>query len=1022
MPVHCCVAPPAAGKTKACIEKIQTTLAANLFAEVWVIVPGSLQAVHFRRRLAEAGGAVGVTVGTFQNFAFTVLEKTTSSLPIAPVPFTNMVLNQVIDQASALGQIDHYASVKDFPGFITVLRDAFRELNFAFVSPQQFTSAALEEGKGTQELAVLYAAYTKKMEEIGWGDTSDVARKALREINARPGLLSKLRLVVVDGFDSFTKAEVAVLQGIASQVSELYITLPGDRHSSREAHKRAMEGLRNLENALPLRFVELDAKPFLPEMVDQIERTLFEQSSLTSAPPYAETFMARPYLIEVYSPEAEVREALRWLKARIVRDGLLPSDCVIFTADADQYEPAIRLAASEFGLPVHFFRRRAFATYPVGAALLNLINLPVDEYRTHPLFNFLRSPFFKTPLGDDRSMVDDLDDLSRYARITGGIEQWDELFGRLLKAETANQEEENWDYHRKNLPDKERVQRLKEAFNAILSTLIAFTDQQLTRAEWVASFEKTLGDLGFFELALVEAGEKILDSFFESLRALVLSESVLGEDRIDYPTFAHTITATITSLSLPEPVDHAPSGTILVGSFLEARAVRYKAVCIMGMSEGNYPVRERTDPFLSESIRTKLGLENQLERDQGSLFYQAVTRSDQFFLLTRAYLNEDGEKWEASPYWLNIVANLGKGIVKSINSKEQFPLEDAASEQEVLFHARGNLHPAFQSLRHHIPNLQHSSNLLRARKQPDQFDQYDGNLPSLTDALTSHFSPQYVWSASRIETFATCPYFFFSGSVLKLDDRLEPEEDYDAAQLGSIYHLILEKLFSKVEQKQDLDALQKELPIIAAEVFKNAPNKFGFRISPLWTVQQKEILRTLRKALTQLVGMSPNWWPTYFEHRFGFAGTSPLVVMEGNEKYLFRGSIDRIDVHQTTGNLRVIDYKSASSMNNKDFILQKKLQFVLYAMAVEDLFKLGKVSDSIYFSINAAMEIGPKMEVMTEESDSKKSEMFAAAKQTIGQFVTQIRAGEFIPKKPEDGCPSYCPASSWCWHYVPKEI
>jgi ATP-dependent helicase/DNAse subunit B len=255
-----------------------------------------------------------------------------------------------------------------------------------------------------------------------------------------------------------------------------------------------------------------------------------------------------------------------------------------------------------------------------------------------------------------------------------------------------------------------------------------------------------------------------------------------------------------------------------------------------------------------------------------------------------------------------------------------------------------------------------------------------------------------------------------------LDDRLEPEEDYDVAQLGSIYHLILEKLFSNVEQKQDIEALQEALPIIAAEIFRDAPNKFGFRTSPLWVVQQKEILRTLSSTLIQLVGISQNWWPTYFEHRFGFSGTPPLAVVENGEEYLFRGSIDRIDVHQTKGRLRVIDYKTASSMNNKDFIEQKKLQFVLYAMAVEDLFKLGPVSDSIYFSINAGKIIGPNIKDITEENDIQKRTMFAAATQTVAQFVTQIRAGEFMPTKPEDGCPSYCPASSWCWHYVPKDI
>ncbi len=38
---------------------------------------------------------------------------------------------------------------------------------------------------------------------------------------------------------------------------------------------------------------------------------------------------------------------------------------------------------------------------------------------------------------------------------------------------------------------------------------------------------------------------------------------------------------------------------------------------------------------------------------------------------------------------------------------------------------------------------------------------------------------------------------------------------------------------------------------------------------------------------------------------------------------------------------------------------------------------------------------------------------------TAGQarYVEAIRAGKFEPRVPPGGCPSYCPATAWCWRF-----
>ena len=56
MPVELILAPPAAGKTAACIQRIQSLRGSDRLALVWVLVPDAQNAVYIRQRLARAGG------------------------------------------------------------------------------------------------------------------------------------------------------------------------------------------------------------------------------------------------------------------------------------------------------------------------------------------------------------------------------------------------------------------------------------------------------------------------------------------------------------------------------------------------------------------------------------------------------------------------------------------------------------------------------------------------------------------------------------------------------------------------------------------------------------------------------------------------------------------------------------------------------------------------------------------------------------------------------------------------------
>ena len=75
MTIKLLVAPPASGKTAACIERILAIHKDQPLAQVWVLVPNSQKAAYFKARLAVAGGGMGVKVGEFRHLYKELFEE-----------------------------------------------------------------------------------------------------------------------------------------------------------------------------------------------------------------------------------------------------------------------------------------------------------------------------------------------------------------------------------------------------------------------------------------------------------------------------------------------------------------------------------------------------------------------------------------------------------------------------------------------------------------------------------------------------------------------------------------------------------------------------------------------------------------------------------------------------------------------------------------------------------------------------------------------------------------------------------
>jgi ATP-dependent helicase/DNAse subunit B len=1025
MPPRLLIAPAGHGKTERLIQIIRQVAAKEPLAPVMVIVPNTIQAAGFRQRLAAAGGALGIEVHTFHTLYAELLNRAGQPIPLLADPLRIRLLRLLVDNLCARGKsslaegagqgkgIHHYAALGDKPGFIAALRNTIEELKRARIFPEDFTAATHGLGSRLDEIALVYSAYQDWLQRQGWADNEGRGWLAAIALEADPGLGMDTRMLAATGFDEFNPTQLAVLSLLAKRAQETLITMTGDlAHPQRPAHHRFGRAQNALIQNLDIQPEEMESASLLAPALAHAEKFLFEKQTSK----ILENSEVSVEFIEAQTRAIEARAALRWLKARIVRDGMGLVDVAVLARDIEPYRSFLEETAVEFGIPLRILGGLPLNDNPAIVALLSLLSLPAEgqAWPRRALLDAWRSPYFDwSELGITPTDAVVLDELSRTGRVTASLEQWHESFEVWRKNKSAL--DEDGELFR-TLDYVEGVEKKFEAFVDLLTP-----PNEATARQYIAFIENLMGDdpalfsspfgrgtggagIGVVACARLnpataERDVAALCAFKDVLRGLALAESTFQTGSLDYDKFYMDLRGAVEGATYT-----VTSRTgILAASVLDGRGLAFQAVALLGLSEGEFPRQEREDILLRESDRTVLRerclpLESRLRGDEGSLFYQAITRARQRLLLTRPYLAEDGQSWEASAFWMEMRRLNGDRLPVQVRPEDKLDPAEAASQVEWM-----------QTAGPPDVHIQSGIEVLRSRLNRRAAGPFEGDASTLADILTGRFGADHGWSASRLESYGTCPFEFFVAHALGLEPRTPPEDGYDVRMLGSMLHKILEDVYSAAS---DLETCLALLPEKARRVFENAPAEYGFRPTPLWQMQQQEMERRLRETITALAEVSQGYTPLHQEARFGM-GTPSLVVRTEAGEVRLHGYIDRLDI-AADGSLRVIDYKSGSTpISAKHLQEGSRLQLPIYALAAQQALQLGNVSSGFYWHIQSAEASSLKL----EKYEGGMQAAFAITIAHIGKHVNGIRAGHFEPKSPAEGCPMYCPAAGFCWKY-----
>jgi len=307
---------------------------------------------------------------------------------------------------------------------------------------------------------------------------------------------------------------------------------------------------------------------------------------------------------------------------------------------------------------------------------------------------------------------------------------------------------------------------------------------------------------------------------------------------------------------IPAPSPQPPDGRVLdVQGWLELLYEPGPHLVLCGMNEGKVPARKSGDPFLGESACAMLGLTRDADRAARDAFlYQAMLEA-----------RRDGGRVDV------FCAKSGAGGEALLPSRLLLAAGRDELPERVAFLFRG-VEPPEAGMRWHADWMWK---------------------PRVV-------GPPHNLSVTSFSTWLACPFRFYLKHALHMQTTEPGRIEWNARDFGSVAHEILERWGADPETRDltDVAQLHDHLSVLLDEV---TGEWFGAQ-APLAVRLQTESLRqrlmwfARQQAVIRAQGWETIEVETKFELRIG-----PSLI---------RGTYDRLDRHQKTGALRVIDYKT----------------------------------------------------------------------------------------------------------------
>ncbi|MCE5328304.1 MAG: hypothetical protein LLG01_18025, partial [Planctomycetaceae bacterium] len=789
--------PARTGKTRACLE-FYRAFEPTSSRRCLYLVPNAPAGSAVQRHLLAAGGGVLVApmVQTFAELAQGVLAASGSPGRLMSGPARMILLRRIVDELSAGRKLEALESVVDTPGVVAALDRAIAELKRAAVEPGALAKAVGGGSAKCRDLLAVYRRYQDHLLQQGLYDVEGQMWQAHDVLAAAgngkrlPGL-ETLAAAVVDGFTDFTPTQLAILSLLAARTQRVVITLPwADDGRERMWHwtARTLDKIRKTFGR-DLEEIGLDAPAGAGQLAELAEKT-FTPDAPSMKSPGGLRVIATP------GTEAEVWAVAQAVKKLLVGEDsragtpLPPGSVAVLARSLEAYRPTVERIFAACDIPIAH-PSPPLTDEPIVRFLLAAAAIaPRQEFAD--VLAVLRSSYFRPQaLGDFTPATAAVAEMIiRQGNVLEGRATYAQAV-KLYAARAARAAADKEDGEESAVKlgplgcSRDEILRAGEMLERLFDLTSGMGVSPMPHgrdARATPGLAALAEGLQLCEAAYSHASGELIARDLRALAAM--EEALTGLDgEISLPNLHIALSAAAAKPARTESL-------VDVLDVLDARAVRYGHVFILGLGEGQFPPAAAESPLAGEADRTawaarglELDSRSDLTAREMLLFYLAISRAEQSLTLTYQHTDAGGRAGSRGPFLESLLECIASPCEDNIPPGAFVPPEpEIACRQDAVNAALAGLFdshspPAPGALAWAAANERAAVTLAargiwarHRRWLSSPCDAYDGRIsePSLLAALGEQFGEAHAFSASQLNTFGLCPWRFFGKYVLQL--------------------------------------------------------------------------------------------------------------------------------------------------------------------------------------------------------------------------------------------------------------
>ena len=997
------------GKSKYCINEIKDKIDENADNKLILLVPEQYTFNTENKILKFIGerALLRTEVLSFKKMAHEVSEECGGRVKeMIKESGRNMLIHRVLNEN--MDSLDYFKKISREQGFNEIISEIISEFKKYNVDVENLRKIDekvdnIELIQKLNELTIIYEAFNSKMHEsyIDGDDELTLLSKKLLENDIYKGAE-----VWIDEFTSFTPQQLEVIRLLAKRCKRVNITLCMESKSlESEEITDVFNTIKNTENNILKIMKENNVAYDEPiDLNNNITYRFKDNLELKHIEGYFFTYPFNEYdkscnSVELYKANNIYDEVDRVAKSivELVREkGYRYKDISVVCRNIDDYEKVTSVIFKDYDIPYFLDKKTQLLSNPLIILISSAFEILFKNWSYESIFKYLKSGL----VGIDNSHIDILENFI----LEHGIKGYKWTSEEIINEKWFNNNEEL---------TKEKI-LISEVMEEIRTPLMTFHNKingkYKVRDICVAIYEFLL-DVKAFERInnWIENFEKIgLEdkvkeySQVQSIVIDILDQAVdvIGEEILDSFEFFKILNTGFTNEKIgviPVALDQ-----VNIGDIARIKGRDVKILYIVGINDGVLPSSKKDEGILSDrdrGILNEIGVKlasttrNKVFEEQ-FLLYTALTISSEYLMLSYPMADFEGKSLRPSI----VIPRIKKILPKLV---EQSAIYDLKSKRDKISKVIAPI-PTFNELivavRRDFDKEDIESYWPEVYSWFKEDDDFKDKVKNIFKGLTysnvgdrvakkklrklyQNEMGKLVFSVSRLEKYAECPFSYFVQYGLKAKNRKVYE--FTPPDLGSFVHEMLDSFTNKIKDEgilwSELDN-EKCNTIVSNIIDKklNGESNSILNSTKKFKYLAQRFKRVTSKSVSVIANQIGKGEFEVFKTEFNFgsfsSGEAITLDLESKEKIYLQGRIDRIDTLDLDGEtyIRIIDYKTGAKkfdLNELYYGLQMQLLVYLDALIKNSKYILDKQvrpGAVLYFKIDDPIIKGKK-EMTTEE-------------------------------------------------------